>query len=610
MLRVLAKFRRLYSALLALSVVGGALVASPTAANAVYVTPQIAPTNTYTVGDAVYIDFNCKQSNPDEVVANSNDQSTFIAPPGTFLDGNMFLTGTLTEVGPHDLGVIRCYTDGVDEYPNVTYNGAGTLTVRPTVTPAPRLQVHDLNTGNCDVLVTAVLPANPDPGSLALVLEDTDILNPSQAFIILADVPAGELISFEINLMDLSATLDTTPFAVSVLGMNDMCGSTLKYSLGYSTLGAPVGVAEETLTVDISYKEPRIVIAEVLDKACTLRITARPNFTPQDGVFHFLFSEIPGIGQSPVASFIVRLQVDPNSSNGTSFEVDMNDLEKLLEDNDVRSFTTTQIGNCADVQVTVSTSTPASDQDFSFYSFGETNVGSVARPGCDAGYFGKIVQEDGDFTRRCFPAAPGHYVPEENVLAEQIPCDRGSFASDAGSTQCMPAPAGTFVPVAGAVTFFECPRGGYNAVEGQPFCQVAPKGFYTDTERATAPTKCPGTQTTALEGARSQYECYTLKTQTAKALKLPSVLKVGAKLFTVVTADTGLVLNSTAKGACTLKPVNVMVKIKGKSVKQARFLITASKTAGLCKVEFVNTGDVLYKPLKITKTIKVTKTGK
>jgi hypothetical protein len=392
--------------------------------------------------------------------------------------------------------------------------------------------------------------------------------------------------------------------------MNDMCGRTLKYILGYSSLGSPVGIAEETLTVEPAVRNEGIVIAEVLDKACTMKVIARPNFTPQDGVIHFQFNEVPVINQPPVASFTVRLEVDLNAANGTSFEVDLNDLEKLSDDRDVRSFTTAQITNCADIQVKISPRTPTSDEDFYFFSFGETNVAGVARPGCDAGYFGKIVQEDGDFTRRCFPAAPGHFVPEANVLAEQLPCNAGSFAPDAGSTQCMPAPVGTFVPVAGAVTFFECPRGGYNAVEGQPFCQVAPKGFYTDTERATAPTKCPGTQTTALEGARSQYECFTQKTQTAKALKLPSVLKVGAKLFTVVTADSGLVLNPTAKGACTVKPVNVMVKIKGKSVKQARFLVTASKTAGLCKVEFVNTGDVLYKPLKITKTIKVTKTGK
>ena len=116
--------------------------------------------------------------------------------------------------------------------------------------------------------------------------------------------------------------------------------------------------------------------------------------------------------------------------------------------------------------------------------------------------------------------------------------------------------------------------------------------------------------TTELTGSRSINECYKQKFQTAKAIKSPTKLKFGAKHETAGRADAGMALDAVATGSCTVTKINKTVKQNGKNVKQPRWVIKATNKAGNCKVTFSNDGDYTYKPFTVTKTIKVSKTGK
>jgi hypothetical protein len=84
-------------------------------------------------------------------------------------------------------------------------------------------------------------------------------------------------------------------------------------------------------------------------------------------------------------------------------------------------------------------------------------------------------------------------------------------------------------------------------------------------------------------------------------------LKVKKSLTTVARADAGLDLDAVATGACTVVAKTVTVKVKGKKVKQPRWVIKAGPTAGTCKVTYSNSGNYTYKPFTVTKTIKITK---
>jgi Tyrosine-protein kinase ephrin type A/B receptor-like len=289
------------------------------------------------------------------------------------------------------------------------------------------------------------------------------------------------------------------------------------------------------------------------------------------------------------------------------------------------------------------------------------NEGGYAPIVCGKGTYAAL-----DGNSSCTPAAPGHYVDQEGQ-ADQKPCELGTFQPNEGASFCLEAPKNTFVdqfasaaytecpagtstegyatdnaagclaaPIAcepgthsptgfapcisspagyhapnpGSVEATECPLGTFSADEGSINCTPAPKGYFVNKTGATSATKCATGLTTELPGARSIHECYKQKFQTAKAIKTPAKLKFGAKHETAGRADAGLALDAVATGSCTVTKITKTVKLNGKNVKQPRWVIKATKKAGNCKVTFSSPGDYTYKPFTVTKTIKVTKTGK
>lgn len=114
----------------------------------------------------------------------------------------------------------------------------------------------------------------------------------------------------------------------------------------------------------------------------------------------------------------------------------------------------------------------------------------------------------------CVDAPAGSYVPDAG--AEQAtPCPAGTYQNQTGQTSCIPAPAGTFVAVAGSAQATACSAGTYQPEAGQTHCIAAPIGTYVDVTGATAATSCPALTTTAGTGATSAADCRPVGTVVA-----------------------------------------------------------------------------------------------
>jgi len=67
-------------------------------------------------------------------------------------------------------------------------------------------------------------------------------------------------------------------------------------------------------------------------------------------------------------------------------------------------------------------------------------------------------------------------------------CQPGRYLSN---NQCIPAPAGSYVPTAGATSATQCPAGSFTSAEGQSVCTPSPSGSFVGTAGATSATQCP-----------------------------------------------------------------------------------------------------------------------
>jgi hypothetical protein len=121
---------------------------------------------------------------------------------------------------------------------------------------------------------------------------------------------------------------------------------------------------------------------------------------------------------------------------------------------------------------------------------------------------------------------------------------------------------------------------------------------------------CPAGLTTYLPASRSIHECYKLRPQTVKGVKVLKTYKYGATVITPMLTDGGRPLSVVSAGKCTVRVTQITIKVKGKNTKVNRYQIVASKSAGNCSVTYTNAGDSTYAPLRVVKTFKVSKTGK
>jgi len=586
--------RKIASVTAALAMSLGMLVATAAPANAVTVNVLPWPTlAVYEVGDTIDIDFSCKSTADGEVFGPSSSPLQFDAPPGTTLDSDYHLRGTLTTTGTFNLGMIRCYSGQDNQFGWFNF-GIGSMVVVPATTPAPSLSATVLGNNKCEVRLVGVLPATPDAGTATI----TATFGADSSILTLRDYAASEIIDITLSMTDFVASAQSNPNITSVTsGLQFSCDNEVSFTLGYQHAGAPVATAQSIVTTRGLAVEPTVWVSTVLDQACTVRIQAAVAQFTDDDLLRITVSA--GIGGWDIQ------YKDVTPDNPLDTVIDFANAPSDEEDPRVASvFMWGEPFDCQNAGIQAGTKYNGIAVDVNIIS------NAVVTAICEPGRYGKVVFNGPLVYRQCLPAPPGTSVATANVLAEPVQCAPGTYADVTGLATCKQAGPGSYAPGYGSFTTVPCAPGTFADISGSPSCQPAPKGYYISDQGAVSATKCPAGLTTELTGARSIHDCYKQKFQTAKAIKTPTKLKFGAKHETAGRADAGAALDAVAIGSCTVTKINKTVKINGKSVKQPRWVIKATNKAGNCKVTFSNPGDYTYKPFTVTKTIKVTKTGK
>ncbi|MEY4503491.1 MAG: hypothetical protein RLZZ576_745 [Actinomycetota bacterium] len=587
--------RKIASVTAALAMSLGMLVATAAPANAVYANEfeWFPSPQTFEVGDTIDLDFSCKPSYDGEVVGESASQIGVTPPPGTVMGADWHLRGTFTTVGTYDVGWVRCFS-GTDTVSNWLNEYIGTVVIVPATTPAPSLSATVLGNNKCEVRLVGVLPATPDAGTATI----TATFGSESSVLTLRNYAASEIIDITLSMNNFAASAQSNPNIASVTsGPQFSCGNEIIFTLGYQHAGAPVATAQSIVTTRGLAVEPTVWVSTVLDQACTVRIQAAVAQFTDDDLLRITVSA--GIGGWDIQ------YKDVTPDNPLDTVIDFANAPSDEEDPRVASvFIWGEPFDCQNAGIQAGTKYNGIAVDVKIVST------AVVRSICAPGTYGKVEFDGSLVYRECLPAPPGTSVATANVLAEPVQCAPGTYADVTGLATCKQAEPGSYAPGYGSFTTVPCAPGTFADISGSPSCQPAPKGYYISDQGAVTATKCPAGLTTELTGARSIHDCYKQKFQTAKAIKTPTKLKFGAKHETAGRADAGLALDAVATGSCTVTKINKTVKINGKSVKQPRWVIKATNKAGNCKVTFSNPGDYTYKPFTVTKTIKVTKTGK
>ena len=155
----------------------------------------------------------------------------------------------------------------------------------------------------------------------------------------------------------------------------------------------------------------------------------------------------------------------------------------------------------------------------------------------------------------CTAAPAGYFVPDAGATTP-TPCVLGSFNPDTGQANCTEAPAGTYVDATAAVADTPCPAGTYNPDTGSTnsaACQEAPAGTFAPAA-STSPTNCPA----------GTYNPDTGSTNSAACLPAPagtSVPSPGSAGYTVCSA--GTYSPTTGATGCLAAPINTYVATTG-----------------------------------------------
>jgi Calx-beta domain len=102
---------------------------------------------------------------------------------------------------------------------------------------------------------------------------------------------------------------------------------------------------------------------------------------------------------------------------------------------------------------------------------------------CEPGFYGADGSAD------CIAAPAGSFVSLAGQTQATL-CEQGSFSSVEGSTSCTLAPEGSIVADVGATMATLCLEGSYADEEGMSACVKAPPGSYIATKGAVSPLLC------------------------------------------------------------------------------------------------------------------------
>jgi len=456
---------------------------------------------------------------------------------------------------------VRCYTIA-----DVGYNWQNFLVneihVVPASTPNPNVTIANLNNDNCDAHVVAALPAFSDAGTLKLELS-----NEFGAFsFTLRNYAAAELIDLTFSSLDVSTlggdanVIGQTPLPDSD---SNFCNTRTVATISYQHLGAPVAYGWAITTPTQLNTRPSVVVTTNNDASCSIHVVA----------------SYPSIQQGAQVHFYLATD---------TFGYDA-------------YFTGVHSGQVfvADIPLMDQTAFAALENLDHFTTWGEA-------PSCEAQWW--IVSSN---TNDAYGSQVTSSVQVMPVLPEvpAVVCAPGTY-SNTGAAPCADAAPGYFVDKSGATEATACGLGFYSDTSNSVGCTPAAKGWFVASTAANSSIACGAGKNTRMTAARSAFECYTLRVQTVKAVKVLKTYKYGTKVITPTLTDGGRALTASAVGKCTVAVTKVTVKVKGKSTRVNRYQIVAAKSAGNCSVTYTNAGDEDFASLRVVKTFKVSKTGK
>ena len=548
-------------ATISLAFAGLSLGVAPASA-AVEVSTNAGGEYTVTIGDSFNTSFLCQGNGGDTVFDTNYRQGTI--PTGMTWNTGV-LSGVATEVGDFTFGSWQClYSNGSGSWqllPGAYY--WTTVHVIAVATPTPSITATSLNNSTCDVRIVASLPVEPTAGSAALRLEN------EYGYVTfgLRNYAAAELIDLSFSALDvtgLGLNQNVTSATPSADADTNFCATATTATLSYQYAGAPVASASAPVfTPSKLNTRPNVVVSAKNDMACTIHIVANYPSVQQGAQLHFYMATD-------------TFGYDLYFTGVNSGEVFVADIPMMDEDT---------LANLPNLD--------------HFTKWGDT-------PNCDS-YWWHVDSNTND-AYGALVSSVGQVMPHLPGVAG-IPCEPGTY-SITGVAPCEPAAAGFYVDEAGATFAMPCNVGFFSTNLGSAFCQAAPIGKFVATTGATSAASCPAGQTTYLQASRSIHECYTLRVQTVKGVKVLKTYKYGTKIITPMLTDGGRALAVTAAGKCSVAVAKITIKVKGKNTKVDRYQIVAGKSAGSCTLTYTNAGDDTYKAITVVKTFKVSKTGK
>ena len=623
-------------------------------------TPPASGKVTFTVGTPVNLDLGCVETAPLIVWFDSGYLPTgLVMNPYTGL-----VTGTPTESGTFFVGGYNCGSSS-GQIEDRAYSLTFIINPIPT-TPAPFLEVHNVNKENCSLYFGYSFPVITDPGSVFISWENQDGTAMTSNSASNRVYYAGQIYGQTIAISELNALANQVGIQGSYSGNEPYkCGDTLTVTVGYQFQGAPVAtqtvagvIVDKPSVLPVAGGAPTQKLIPLNNDSCEFRVLATLPSAAKPGTARIginspgeVVNQVSFIISDQKASGLIDFTFDPGTlSNGP---INMSGLGS--EDYRVSSpwacGSTLYISvDYYDLQGNYWSSTLSPETNV----FGVTPTRPTVGPGIGDFVISAIQSDVGACSINVTAHVPfgttsgplgmdiyelegsnlisGVYNLEMPIPSDGILTSTLSFASKADMSASWPLTddqkilddvrdcTGTYRVVLDTiggvlaetlVTLGQLmPSCNAGSVQVNHRCQAVDRGFYTTELNSIYPIACPFGMTTATTASKSLNDCYKPMDQTIAGFKAPKAMKFKGTTNLAVITNTKAISNFRVTGPCTAKLANIVTKVKGKKVTTKMLKVTAGKKAGMCSVALTSEPSGRYFPLDKVIKIKVSKTGK